>query len=339
MNFEDEELASREEGFKIWEEFDERFFKMKHKEISFPEPLKPGDKVAFLSPASAVKDEYVTGAMERFRERGYEPVLMPYALDHEDGSYAAPKTERLMDLLDALDDKEIKAIFCNRGGYGCVQLLANFPYGIIAKNPKWIIGFSDVSALIAMWYFSDLASIHGPMAKHLTTEPDDDPCTNALFRLLSSGGKFNYRFNSSPRNNIGKSKGILRGGNFAVLNGLAGTPFDILNIRDNEDVILFFEDISEPIYAVERMLQRLNLSGTLAKVKGLIFGRFTEYKADRNFRTMEDMIENMLSKAMMPDIPVVFDFPVGHVSENYPLTVGATVELEVEDDAVSLRTI
>lgn len=313
---------------------------VQHKGICFPQPLKKGDKVAFISPASEVKDEYVRGSMKIFKERGYQPVLMPHALGEAEGSYAAPKGSRLIDLMEAVEDRDIKAIFCNRGGYGCVQMLQNFSYSLIAKNPKWLIGFSDVSALLAMWYCSGIASIHGPMAKHLATEPGDDPCTRALFNILENGGKFSYLMPStSTLNRPGKAKGILKGGNWAVLNGLAGTPYDILDVKFGEDVILFLEDINEPIYALERMLWRLSLSGTLLAVKGIIFGQFTEYKPDKNFQTVEEMLDYWLDRIMIPRIPIVFNFPSGHVKNNYPLTVGATVELCVDEELVSLKTL
>ena len=313
----------------------------KHNGIYFPQPLKKGDKVAFISPASEVKEEYVKGAMLRFIERGYEPILMPHALGEADGSFSSNKVDRLDDLVTSIEDPEIKAIFCNRGGYGCVQLLPNLSHSLISKNPKWLIGFSDVSALHALWYKSDIASIHGPMAKHLATEPADDPCTEALFNMLEGGGSFSYMMPStSPYNREGAASGILRGGNWAVLNGLAATPYDILDTDNEEkDVILFLEDISEPIYALERMLWRLSLSGALLNLKGIIFGQFTEYKPDKNFKTVEDMLVYWLKSLMVKDIPVVFNFPTGHVKENYPLTEGATVELAVDSDKVSIHTI
>lgn len=336
MDFDPSEL---EEKFK--KIMEEPFMMVNRKSVFLPQPLKQGDKIALLSPASTVKEEYVFGAMAKFMERGYEPILMPHAIGHTEGSFAASKSDRLTDLIDALENPEIRAIFCTRGGYGCVHLLPNFSYGMIARNPKWLIGFSDVSALLAMWYVSDIASIHGPMAKHIATKPDDDPCTNALFNLLATGGRFDYLLPSNPLNRVGKANGVLRGGNMAVLNGLAATPYDILDIRGRDkDVILFFEDISEQIYAIERMLWRLNLSGTLMSVKGLIFGQFTEYNPDKNFNTMEEMVSHRLDRMLIPPgVPVVFDFPVGHVDLNYPLTVGANVQLEVTEETVSLKTI
>ena len=317
------------------------FFLVRHKGIFYPAPLKKGDKIAIISPASAVKEEYVLGAMTRIMERGYEPVLMPCAIGHESGTFAATKAERLIDLIETLEDSSIKAILCARGGYGCCQLLANITYGMVSRNPKWLIGFSDISALHALFYRSDIASIHGPMAKHLATMPADDPCTEALFAILENGGKFDYTVAPHEYNTEGKATGILRGGNLAVLNDLSDTPCDILSLNHNkEDVILFLEDINEPIYKVNRILWRLYNSGTLMQVKGMIFGQFTDYKPDANFESMEDMIKDFMERTMLAfDIPTVYNFPVGHIDANYPLVEGARVELEVKETGVCLRTL
>lgn len=313
---------------------------MNYKDMFFPEPLKKGDKIAIISPASAVKEEYVRGAMKRLKDRGYEPVLMPHAIGHESGSFASTKSDRLMDLFTAMDDPEYKAIFCTRGGYGCGQLLADLPLGLISANPKWIIGFSDISALLALWFRSNIVSIHGPMAKHLATMPANDPCTEALFNMLENGGKFDYTVAPHPFNQLGKATGILRGGNLAVLNDLADTPTDILGIKDSDDeVILFLEDINEPIYKVNRMLWRLFNAGTLKLLKGIIFGQFTEYRPDANYAMMEDMIHQFVEKNLIhSDIPIVYNFPTGHTDLNYPLTEGATVELVVTESIVKLKT-
>lgn len=310
--------------------------------IIIPPSLSAGDKIALISPATIVKEEYVYGAMERIKERGYLPVLMPHALGPHDGSFASQKNDRLSDLYDALRDPEIKAILCTRGGYGCAQLLAYVPYGMIFSNPKWIIGFSDISALLAMWFTSDMASIHGPMAKHLATMPADDPATLALFNLLENGGCFEYTVSPHPYNYEGEASGVLIGGNLAVLNDLASSPYDVLDITEEkypDGVILFLEDINEPIYKVNRMLWRLYLSGCLSSVKGIIFGHFTDYKPDANYESMEDMIHDFIENNLpFMDFPVAFNFPTGHVDYNLPLTVGAKVRLTVTDSEVNLRS-
>ena len=313
---------------------------MSNKGITYPSPLPPGGTVAIVSPATIVKEEFVEGAAAFFRARGYVPMVMPSALGPAFGSFAAAHEARLKDLREAVDNPEVDAIVCARGGYGCVHLIAVRELAqSVAAHPKWIVGFSDVSALHALWHSCGVASIHGPMAKHLTTEAPDDVCSRELLRLMTQKPTINYEIPSSPYNRPGKAVGELRGGNLAVLNGLAGTPFDMLSVSDEEDVILFIEDISEKIYAVERMLMRLHLSGTLSRLKGLIIGQFTEYNPDRNFESMEAMIDALLTRCGVTDIPVAFNFPVGHVSENYPLIEGAMVELNMTPTSVTLKTI
>ena len=309
------------------------------KKILLPPSLRKGDKIAILSPASEIKEEYINGAVSKIFERGYKPVVMAHTVGHEKGSYSSELTSRLSDLKQAIEDPDIKAILCGRGGYGCVHLLAYLSPEIILKNPKWMIGYSDVSALHALWNHAGVASIHGPMAKHLAIEVPEDQCSEALFDILENDGSFEYLVPSTPLNNCGKAKGVLRGGNFAVLNGLADTPFDLLKIKEDEDVILFLEDISEAIYAVERMMYRLYYAGTLNRMKGLIIGQFTQYKSDKNFDTMEEMIHSLFKKLKIDKVPVVYNFPVGHVSLNFPLVEGVEVELEASPGQVCLRSV
>ena len=304
-----------------------------------PPSLKPGDTIAIISPASAVKEEYINGAVEYLYQNGFNPHVMPGAKGPADGSFAASLPKRISDIREAVLNPEIKAILCARGGYGCIQLLPALKNKEIAENPKWLIGFSDVSALHALWLNSGVASIHGPMAKHLATSGDNDPFSEALLRILQNGGKFDIALTTNELSRHGKARGTLVGGNFAVLNSLASTPYDILKVEEGEDIILFLEDISEAIYEVERMLSRLGMAGTLHKIKGLILGNFSEYKPDKNFLTMEQMADSFLRRFNINNIPVAFSFPTGHSPENYPLVEGAEVELEITPQFTRLKTI
>ena len=194
----------------------------------------------------------------------------------------------------------------------------------IAENAKWLIGFSDISALHAAMVASGVASIHASMAKHLTQFGVDNEATQALFNILQ--GKLpTYQTPSHPFNKPGTATGTLTGGNMAVLCGLLDTEFDLLSRGD----ILFIEDVGEEVYKIERMLYNLRLSGVLPMIKGLIVGRFTDYRnPDGNGDSMEQMVKRMVEPY---DIPVAFDFPVGHVDENMPLIEGAQVTLTVAD--------
>ncbi|MDE6578496.1 MAG: LD-carboxypeptidase, partial [Muribaculaceae bacterium] len=265
-------------------------------EVKSPDPLKRGDKIAILSPATTVAPEYVAGAADFFAKKGYEPVVLAGAIGPASGSFASSLEQRIEDLRYALRSEEIKGILCARGGYGCVHLLSELSEEEIAAHPKWLIGFSDISALHALWLKAGVCSIHGPMAKHITLEDEDDFCACSLLDILSGKREVTYKTDAHPFNREGEACGMLKGGNLAVLNGLASTPYDILEVREGEDVILFLEDVSEAIYAVERMLTRLYLSGTLRKIKGLIVGQFTEYRPDRNHKNMEAMIDSFLRR-------------------------------------------
>lgn len=303
----------------------------------FPRPLSQGEKIAIISPATVVKAEFVEGAAERLRSRGLEPVIMPHALGPADGTYAASLKGRLADFVTAWNDSSIRAVLCARGGYGCVGLVGAVPPVMLRANAKWLAGFSDVSALHAMLLSAGVASLHAPMAKHLATESPDDRYSEALFNALCTDGAIEYSTPPEPLNLFGEAKGTLRGGNLAVLNGLAATRFDILRAEPIEDVILFIEDIAEPVYKVERVLWRLRLSGVLNRVAGLIFGQFTDYRPDINFPSMEEMIHSRLLDWGLEGIPVAFNYPVGHVRENLTLIEGSEAELTVTAEGVNLK--
>lgn len=298
----------------------------------FPEKLKRGDRIAIISPSSPVKEEYIDRAAEFFVSEGFEPVVMPCAKGPSSGSYASSAENRLNDFMEAWKDSSIRAILCSRGGYGAVHLLRDLPTEFLRRDPKWLIGYSDISALHAMLLNAGVASIHSPMAKHLTEEGPQDFCVRSLMKILHGDFPVEYTVSAHPYNLQGEAEGILAGGNLAVLNGLFGTDYDILK----EGVILFIEDIAEAIYAVERMLYHILLSGGFNKIKGLIIGRFTEYRPDKNFSSMEDMIKNFLEREGVGGIPIAFDFPVGHVKENYPLVEGSLARLSVLSESVVL---
>lgn len=307
-------------------------------EFQRPSRLEKGDKVAIISPATIVKQEYVDGACEHLKRRGYVPVVMPHANGAADGSYAAKFEDRIDDLLSAWSDPEIKGILCARGGYGSQHMLPCLPPELFRKNAKWLWGFSDISALHAFLLSVGIQSVHASMARHLTEFPDDDPNTLQLFNLLE-GGVMDYEFATHSYNNFGDTEGRLIGGNLAVLTNLAATPYDMFAISESEDVILFLEDISEAIYATERMLWRLYMAGTLSKVKGLVIGRFTDYKPDRNFRSMEDMIHSLAERIGLHDIPIAYDIPIGHIDTNTPMVEGARVSFSVDSQRVRIGEI
>lgn len=302
--------------------------------------LHKGSRIGIISPATTVREEYIDGAVRMLASRGYEGIVMPHAKGPADGSYASSARNRLDDFMAAWCDPDIDAVLCARGGYGAAHLLPELPPETIRQNAKWLIGFSDISAFHAYLTSLGIESLHAPMAKHLCENPDNR-ATHALFHILE-GGRMEYILDVAEEHlgvTPGYAEGRLLGGNLAVLDGLAATPFDMLARPLTEDVILFIEDIAEPIYKVERMLWRLYLSGALSKVKGLIVGRFTDYKPSLNFNTMEEMIMSLTRRIGFTGIPVVYNFPVGHVDDNLPLVEGALVALSVTSGTVRLSQL
>ncbi|MDE7180950.1 MAG: LD-carboxypeptidase [Muribaculaceae bacterium] len=310
---------------------------MNHSYIT-PAALKPGDTIAIVSPATIVREEYIDDAERMLRQEGFEVRVMPHAKGPASGSYAAGDKERVADLSAAWTDPDVKAILCARGGYGCNHLLMHLDPQLVKDNPKWLIGFSDVSALHALSARAGVMSLHAPMAKHLAMLPADHYCTLRLLEILRGGLPVTYRFGGHPLNIEGEASGRLIGGNLAVINGLASTPYDPFVIAEDNGEghpILFIEDIAEQIYAVERMLIRLHLSGQLDRLGGIIVGAFTEYRPDRNFQDMESMISSLLERIGLR-IPVAFGFPAGHADDNLPLVLGSHATLRVGRDSATL---
>lgn len=293
-------------------------------------------QIAIISPASIVKDEYIDSAAEYILSRGYEPRVMPHAKGPACGSYAATIENRLADLVAAFRDPEVSAILCARGGYGVCHLLPLLPEGLIRENPKWLIGFSDISALHAAMWREGRVSIHGPMARHWNDAPGST--ASLIFDIMESGRMPEYHFESPLENRPGEAEGILIGGNLAVLNGMAGTPYDMLAAPLHEDCLLFIEDIAEPIYKIERVLYRLLMQGVFSRLKGLIIGQFTEYKPDRNYPSVERMVDDFIARTGLR-LPVAYGLPAGHIEGNVPLLLGARVRLSVSPTSARLRQV
>lgn len=307
-----------------------------------PSRLCHGDNVGIITPASPVRPEFIRGAAESLRHRGLIPRIMPHAFGPAFGSYAATAQHRISDFLDAWRDPDIKAIICARGGYGSVDILDHvMRHNLLPEiktSPKWLIGFSDISALHAMLSHVGIASLHAPMAKDISRSPDTSPLPDisVLFDILCHDKAPCYTITAHPFNRPGEACGILTGGNLATINALASTPFDPLKTEEANRKILFIEDIGENIYEINRMLIRLHMSGFLDRVAGIIVGQFTEYRPDRTYADMEEMIHAKLCEWEI-DCPVLFDFPAGHTDINMPLPLGAMTQLTVNTDKGTLH--
>ncbi len=297
-----------------------------------PPFLVPGDTVAIISPSSEATQEMVDAGSKALRKWGLVPLPAPNVLCSWHG-FAGTAQQRLDDLLWALRNPQVKAIIATRGGDGAPHVLAHLPVDTLAKYPKWIIGFSDVTALLCAEARAGVASVHASMCEALGYEQAQDTVSRALHGVLF-GDLPTYRVPHHKYNHLGKAKGLLVGGNMSVYGGLAGSPFDIL---DMEDIILFIEDTGENMSHVDRMLHMLELRGVLGRLKGLIVGKFSKYKKpDQGFEDMYHMISTYMAK--YPHLPVCYDFPVGHAHlNNFPMIVGAEVQLDITPSQTTLR--
>ena len=310
--------------------------------LIFPSYVQKGDRVIILSPSSKIDKSFLKGAKKRLKSWGLEVVMAKHA-GSSHGTYGGSIKQRVEDLQNALDDEKAKVILCSRGGYGAVHLLGKLDFTRFREHPKWLIGFSDITALHNVLQKEGFASLHALMARHLTVESEDDFCTLALKDILFghfnpktaesveiSGNGFSYICPGHKLNHKGTASGILRGGNLSVFYGLRGTPYDI----PAEGSILFIEDVGERPHAVERMIYNLILGGILEKLSGLIIGQFTEYEENKSLgKELYGAIADLVKEY---DYPVCFNFPVGHVSMNLPMINGAEVTLETGRKEVKL---
>lgn len=292
-----------------------------------PQPLRHGDCVAIVSPAGALQQpEILDVAAEKLASWGLRVNIALHA-SARNGYFAGSIEERTADVLAMLRDDSIKALFCSYGGYGCVHLLPHIG-NEFARHPKWIVGMSDCSALLAACVNSGIMSLHAVQCRHLAHKGNDD--SSEYLRKTLFGWLPRYSVNAHPLNRQGCANGTLVGGNLSVLSALIGTPYDIFK----PGRILFIEDVNEPLYKIERMLYMLKLSGVLGSLKALIVGSFEGCKENKDFGgTAYEIISRMVVEY---DYPVCFGFPVGHGEECYPLIEGATICLDIKTEGVEI---
>lgn len=286
-----------------------------------PPFLKPGDEIRIISPSGAIDPTLIDGAKKLLLSWGLKCTEGEFSRQ-EYGRFAGTARQRTADLQAALDDSQVKAILCSRGGYGVAQLIDKLNFSKFMTSPKWLIGFSDITILHNTISNLGVASIHGIMAKHLTELPADSEQVQQLKNILF--GNFpHFQIPAHAQNRMGKAEGKLIGGNLSVLVGMIGTPFD-LSYQGN---ILFLEEIGEKPYHIDRMMQQLRLSGALSKISGLIIGQFSDCDEDPQMK--QSITEIIIDAVKIYHYPVCFNFPAGHVDYNLPMVLGEKLELEV----------
>ncbi len=293
-----------------------------------PSYLKKGDKVAITCPAKKLPNG-IDDAVRLLESWGLEVVLgeTVYAAHHQ---FAGTDELRAHDLQQFLDNPEIKAVFAARGGYGTIRIIDQLDFSKLIKNPKWIIGFSDITVLHAHFQSQlNMCSIHGQMP---ITIPDGSKPSLESLRKSLFGEEISFNYPTHSNGKPGSAEGILIGGNLSILLALSGSVSEP-NYRDK---ILFLEDVGEYLYAVDRMLWTLKRSGKLAQLKGLIIGGFTELKDyDPPFgQSVPEIILNLVKEY---NYPVCFNFPAGHISDNQALILGREVQLIVSNEQIIVK--
>lgn len=294
-----------------------------------PPSLQRNDKAVILSPAGKIDSYVVYDAAAVLETWGLHPMIAGHAL-LASGRFSGSVEERLGDLQQAFDDPGVRLILCSRGGYGAVHLLNRLDFTGILRNPKWVVGYSDITALHAALQFHGIVSVHGPMAKHFSDEGTEDAAVQ-LTKSMLNGQPVAYEIPVSDKqgfNREGVADGRLFGGNLSVFCSLLGTPY----AKIPSGGILFIEDTGEAPYRVDRMIWQLKLAGVFAKISGLIVGQFTDYEEDDQMYF--PLRQSMLDAAKEYDFPICFDFPVGHVKQNYPLFMGMKATLNVCADYI-----
>lgn len=295
-----------------------------------PPYLQKGDKIAIVAPAGKVEREKVELAVKMFEKWGYEVVVGDNVFN-DYHIFSASDEERADDLQKAMDSEDIRAIVCARGGYGCIRIVDKLDYSKFQGNPKWLIGFSDITVLHAKLNTLGIESIHGPMPVKFPSDCSESEDLIVLKDLIE-GETPEYHFESHSLNRAGKCGGELVGGNLSIVYSLHGIEIE----WKKHEKILFIEDIDEDLYHLDRMMQNLKHSGKLERLQGLIVGQLTGMKdGDPSFG--KSAYEIIAEAVAGYKFPVVYGFPAGHGDVNFSLIFGAMAELEVNKDSYSLK--
>ncbi len=300
--------------------------------IKIPPYLKKGDTIGMVCPAGFMPFEKVQTCVNVLQDWGYNIKVGKTVGGGSATYFSGTDEERLDDFQQMLDDDEIKVVLCARGGYGTGRIIDKIDFKKYRKQPKWIVGYSDITILHSHLYSNYyISSLHAPMAGAFNEEGFKNEFVQSLKNALE-GKKIKYQCGIHEFNRKGEAVGELVGGNLALLAHLVGTDSDI----KTRGKILFIEDVGEQIYNLDRMMYQLKRSGKLSRLAGLIFGGFTETKdTDRPFgKTVYEILGDIINEY---DYPVCFDFPVSHSDRNYALKIGVGYKLKVGKSKVVLE--
>jgi len=292
-----------------------------------PTFLKKGDCIGIVAPARKISRQELLPALDIFKEWGLE-VVLGNALFNSFHQFSGTDSTRIKDFQYMLDNSEIKAIFCARGGYGTVRIIDSLCFDTFMLNPKWIVGFSDITVLHAhVNKLCGVETLHALMPFNLAHADYTKMALNSLKNTLF-GKPLQYTIKAHNLNRKGKAKGVLLGGNLSVLYSLSGSTSDI----NTAGKILFIEDLDEYLYHIDRMMMWLKRAGKLNKLKALIVGAMSKMN-DNTIPFGKKPYEIIADAVKEYNYPICFNFPSGHIRDNKTLILGRTVELCVGDES------
>lgn len=292
-----------------------------------PPFLKTGDTVAIVAPAGILKnrEETIEKAKSLLISWGLSVVLGKNVFN-QNNHFAGTDEERLQDFQEALDNPTVKAIWAARGGYGSVRILDNINLSKFKKKPKWIVGYSDITAFHNHVNNLGFETLHAMMPTSLEEKPEEIVETIASFKNALFGEKLSYEIPSSTYNRNGKISGEIVGGNLSILMSMLGSKSQL----KTDGKILFIEEIGEYEYAIDRMLQSLKRAGYFYNLKGVVLGNFSKIR--KNPTAWGSNIEELILAVLPKEIPILFDLPAGHEADNRALFFGRKVEIHIQKD-------
>ncbi len=288
-----------------------------------PPFLQKGDTVAIVATARKHIVKSMQPAIDLLESWGLE-VVIGNSIGLEENQLAGSDEQRAADLQEQLDNPNIKAIWCARGGYGSVRVIDLIDFSQFKKSPKWLVGFSDVTVLHNHLNTMGYKSIHGIMPINLSKAT---PAAIESLRVSLFGKPLQYSIDAHPMNRKGTATGELVGGNLSILYSLLGSPSAI----DCKDKILYIEDLDEYLYHIDRMMMNLKRNGCLESLKGIIVGSMTDMK-DNDIPWGKNALEIVQDVTKKYTIPMIFNFPAGHIHDNRALILGNNVSIDITEN-------
>jgi len=311
------------------------FSQISHKmdKLTRPKNLKIGDTISIIAPSGVLKDydEYMDKSISLMESWGLNVVLGSNIYDRY-GHFSSTDANREKDFQNAIDDNKIKAIWCARGGYGAMRIIDKINYDNLLKHPKWVIGYSDITAIHNDIHNLGVESLHGVMSKSLEDISVDDESIKILKDIIFGKGDLHYVIESNKYNITGEASGKLVGGNLTLLQSLLQSKSSI----DTTNKIIFIEEVGEYLYHIDRMLHSLKRADYFSKCSGLIVGDFTDIrKNETKFgKNLYEIINEIVKEY---NFPVIYGFPAGHGQKNLPLIFGRNIEINVSKNKSEIR--